>query len=193
MSKSEVAQPTPEQIAEAALIIEATYDPETGRHPLEIFYAICRTTMRPVVELVIFSPNKDKVLLTERPEDDPFFPDMWHLPGVVVVPSDVKGRYPDAQDNAALRVIDELEGTKVTPLQPLSPKWIHQGAKISRRGAGMAVFYGGLLMDEEPAIGKMFDIDGGLPASLVEEHGPQLLKVAQRAMCVAPGIDMPII
>lgn len=183
---------TPEKIAEAARIIEETFDPETGKHPIEIFHAICRTTVRPVVELVIFSPNKDKILLTERAKDDPFFSSMWHLPGVIVVTSDVQGRYPDAYDNAALRAIEELEGTRITSLQPLSPKWMYQEAKISRRGGGASKFYGGLLIDEEPAIGKMFDIND-LPEPLVEEHSPELIASAQEAMFVAPGMDLRII
>lgn len=185
-------QYTEAQIAEAARIIEGSFDPETGKHPLEIFHAICRTTVRPVVELVIFDLNKEKILLTKRPEDDPYFSDIWHLPGVIVLPTDTEGRYPDAFDNAALRVIEELEGTRITPLHPLTPKWIYQGVQISRRGGGASMFYGGLLKDEEPAVGKMFDVDN-LPEPLVEEHNERLIAAAQEAMCVAPAIDMRII
>ena len=190
--KPENSDPTPEQIAEAARVIEASFDTKTGRHPIEIFHAICHTTVRPIVELVVFTPNKDKVLLTQRPDDDPYFPNMWHLPGVIVVTSDVEGRYPDAFDNAALRALDELKGTRVTPLHPLSTKWVNQGAKISRRGGGAAMFYAGLLLDEEPAVGKMFDI-GDLPEPLVEEHGSGLIPAIQEAMFIAPAMDMPII
>lgn len=111
-----MAKPTPEQIADAARVIEESFDPKTGRHPIEIFHAICRTTVRPVAELTIFTPSKDKILLTQRPEDDPHFSGMWHLPGVIVVTSDVEGRYADAFDNAALRAVEELEGTRITPL-----------------------------------------------------------------------------
>lgn len=183
---------TAEQIAEAARVIEESYDPKTGRHPLDIFLAICRTTVRPVVELVIFDLNKEKILLTQRPDDDPHFSGMWHLPGVIVLPTDVQGRYADAFDNAALRVIDELEGTRVTSLLPLTPKWLYEGVQISRRGGGESRFYGGLLKDEEPAVGEMFYI-GNLPSPLVEEHNARFIAAAREAMYVAPGIDLSII
>lgn len=183
---------TPEQIAEAAHIVEATFDPETGKHPADIFHAICRTTVRPVVELVIFTPNKDKILLTERSQDDPFFSGMWHLPGVIVLPTDIGGRYPDASDNAALRAIEELEGTKITPLTLLTPKWFNQGPRMGLRGGEAAMFYGGLLIDEEPAVGRMFDV-GNLPEALLEQHHSRLIEAAQEAMCVAPAIDWPVI
>lgn len=185
-------QYTDEQIAEAARVIEETFDPATGKHPLEIFHAICRTTVRPVVELVIFNLTKDKVLLTERAEDDSYFPGKWHLPGVVVLTSDVEGRYPDATDNAALRAIEELGGTKITPLHPLTPKWVNQGPRISPRGGEAPMFYGGMLVDEEPAVGKMFDLEN-LPEHLIEQHHPRLLAVSREAMLLAPAVDCPII
>jgi hypothetical protein len=147
--------------------------------------------MRPTVELAIFNVTKQKVLLTKREHDDLHFTDMWHLPGVMVVTADVTGRYEDANDNAALRAIEELEGTRITPLLPLSPKWVKQAPRIGPRGGEMTQIYGGLLINDEPAVGALFDVEN-LPEPIYEYH-PQLIVAAQRGMTLAPAIDMPII
>lgn len=181
----------PERIAEAAQVIEESFDPETGRHPSAIFHAISRTTVRPTVELAIFTPDKDRVLLTRRAPDDPYFPDMWHLPGVMVVTADIMGEYENANDNAALRAIEELEGTKITGLMPLSPKWVRQGARLGPRGGEEPWVYGGLSLDDKPVIGEMFEVEE-LPEPIYGYH-PQLIMEAQIGMTIAPAVDLAVI
>jgi hypothetical protein len=183
-------KPTAEEIAAAAKTLEDSFDPETGRHPLELFYATSRTVPRITAELAIFSVDKQQVLLTERESDDPHFTSMWHMPGVMLVTADTDGRYPDAIDNAALRALDELEGTRVTPLIRLSPEYVNQPARHGPRGVEVPMIYGGTLIPEEPNVGRMFDVDD-LPEPIYGYHIP-LISASREAMYVAPA-DLPII
>jgi len=187
---SEVPHPTEEEIVAAARTLEAAFDPETGRHPAELFYATSKTVPRSTVELAIFSVDKQQVLLTPRESDDPHFPKMWHLPGVMLVTADTEGTYPDAIDNAAVRALDELEGTRVTSLLRLSPEYVNQPPRKGPRGVEIPVLYGGLLIPERPNVGQMFDVDD-LPESLYEHHIP-LVPACQEAMYIAPA-RLPII
>ncbi|HYF97266.1 MAG TPA: hypothetical protein VD947_04500 [Patescibacteria group bacterium] len=180
-------QYTPEQIAEAARVIEGSFDPATGRHPIEIFNAINRTAVRPVVEIAVFSPDNQEVLLTKREDDDPYYANTWHLPGVIVVPADIGGKYENAYDNAAVRALDEIKGTHINGLHPLSVKWLTHDPRISLRGGEAAMIYGGMLMDEEPTVGEMFDVEH-LPEP-IHEHHPSLILSAQKAMVIAPAMN----
>jgi hypothetical protein len=180
-----MAQPkyTPEQIRFAAEVIRETYDQESGRHQSDIFYAITETKTLPVVELVIIAPGTDKVLLTRRPDDDPYYAGAWHLPGVIVTTADTKsGPYQDAKANAALRAKHELDKTSITPLVPMA-NWLDQSPRISKRGGEAAVFYGAYLIDEEPATGQMFDANN-LPEP-IHEHHPELIAKAPLSVPLA--------
>lgn len=187
---SEAAGPTDAEITAAARTVEEAFDPETGRHPAELFYATSKTVPRLTVELAVFSVDKQQVLLTEREDEDPHFPKMWHLPGVMLVTADTQGTYPDAVDNAAGRALDELEGTRVTSLLRLSPEYVNQPAREGPRGVEVPILYGGLLIPEEPNVGRMFDVDD-LPEHLYEHHVP-LIPACQEAMYVAPA-RLPVI
>ena len=56
--------------------------------PPEAFFAICRTTVLPCVDLALIRVRSGscEVMLTKRPSHDPFFANLWHIPGGVVVP-----------------------------------------------------------------------------------------------------------
>jgi hypothetical protein len=192
MLEREVIEHTPEEIAAAARVIRDSLDPETGRLPRELFYAASLVVPRLTVELAILSFDKKQVLLTDREDDDPHFTGMSHLPGVMMVPADVtQGRYNDAVDNAAVRAIDELEGTHIDSLFRLTPKWVNPVPREGPRGVEVPIIYGAILFDEEPAVGKMFDIDD-LPESIYEHH-PPIIKAVQENLNIALATDLRII
>lgn len=165
---SQESKYTAEEISKAADVIRGTFD-ETGRYPTDIFFAICETSLLPTVELIITEPGTDKVLLTQREDDDPYFASIWHIPGVMVAKGDINGPYEDAIANAAMRARDELEGTRITPMVRLSPQWLEQPPRISNRGGEISSFYGAYLVDDEPKVGQMFDAHE-LPEPMLENH-----------------------
>lgn len=183
-------EPSAEEVTAAARTLEASYDPATGRLPAELFYATSRTVPRPTIELAIFSADKQKVLLTKREGDDPYFANKWHLPGVMMVPVDTEGTFPNANDNAAMRALEELEGTRVNGLMQLSPEYVDPPARKGPRGVEVPVIYGGLLVPEKPNVGEMFDVDN--PPEPLYEHHVALLPACRDAMCIAPA-RMPVI
>lgn len=187
---SEVLEPSAEDITAAARTLEAAYDPATGRLPAELFYATSMTVPRPTIELAIFSLDKQQVLLTKREGDDPYFANKWHLPGVMMVPVDTEGTFPNANDNAAMRALEELDGTRVNGLMQLSPQYVDPPARKGPRGVEVPVIYGGLLVPEEPNVGKMFDVDN--PPEPLYEHHVALLAACREAMCIAPAM-LPVI
>jgi hypothetical protein len=159
---------TTEEVNRAADVIRGSFD-ELGRYPSAIFFAICETALLPTVELIITKPGTDKILLTQREKDDPYFANIWHIPGVMVAKGDVNGAYEDAIDNAAVRAQEELEGTNITPLLRLSPRWLEQPPRISNRGGEISTFYGAYLVGDEPKVGQMFDVHE-LPEPMLENH-----------------------
>jgi ADP-ribose pyrophosphatase YjhB (NUDIX family) len=160
---------TAEEISKAADIIRGSFA-ETGRYPTPIFFAICETALLPTVELIVTKQGTDKILLIQRDDDDPYFAGIWHIPGVMVALDDAKnGPYKNAINNAAMRARDELEGTRITSMVPLSPEWLNQPPRISNRGGEISTFYGAYLMDDEPKVGRMFDAHE-LPEPMLENH-----------------------
>jgi hypothetical protein len=160
---------TAEEINKAADVIKGSFA-ELGRYPTPIFFAVCETALLPTVELVITKPGTDQVLMTQREEDDPYFPaGMWHIPGKMTAKEDMEGMYRDALDNAALRARDELEGTRITSLVPLTPQWLYQPPRVSARGPEISFFYGAYLIDDEPKVGQMFEVDE-LPEPMLPNH-----------------------
>jgi hypothetical protein len=161
---------TPEEIERAAQVITGSFE-ELGRWPTPIFLAFCNTAFGDTVELIVTKPGTDEILLTQREADDPYFANHWHIPGVMLALGDreEESRYPDAIDNAALRARDELEGTRITPMVRLSPQWLHQLPRISKRGGEISTFYGAYLIDEEPKVGQMFNVHA-LPEPMLYNH-----------------------
>ncbi len=172
----------PEEIDKAAAVIRGSFE-ELGRWPTPIFFAFCETAFGDTVELIVSQPGTDKILLTQRSPDDPYFPNIWHIPGVMLSRKDERGHYPDAIDNASVRARDELEGTAITPMIRLSPQYLHQLPRISERGGEISTFFGAYLLDIEPRVGQMFDVHE-LPEPMLDTHrdvalrGPEAIHLA---------------
>lgn len=79
---------SPAQLAEIAANCLSRL--EVGRQPLPLFTQLARHA---VISTVEFAPIHDKhselgVIMTQRPDDDPWWPRQWHIPGSVLLPTD---------------------------------------------------------------------------------------------------------
>ncbi len=82
---------TQEEIEAAAATLRAL-NKGTGRLPAEIFYALMPQVVSAPIELGVFRRKSSRleILLTQRPADDPHFtPNGWHMPGVVMIVTDM--------------------------------------------------------------------------------------------------------
>ncbi|MDB5166507.1 MAG: hypothetical protein JWM37_579 [Candidatus Saccharibacteria bacterium] len=102
-------RPTAEDIQAAAAVLNKL---EPGYLPPEIFFAVARLCVLTTVEMVPLRMRNGRVevLLTRRPADDPNWPDMLHVPGTILRPSDEENNYHSAFDRIFQ---DELPGITV--------------------------------------------------------------------------------
>lgn len=184
----EVRQLSPEQISELTARLLEMRTP--GRQPLDVFTQLARLSTIGTVEI---APVRDanrteppQILLSRRPDDDPFWPGLWHLPGNVVV----------ARQQTAQTVImpmevfadgvleNEFEGVKRVGNLDLFDSHVRTGA----RGTELTSFYISPvdLMEgySEPVGGSLFSFDKVReqihPDNMISGHPETLLK-AMRA------------
>ena len=134
---------------------------EPGLLPEEIFYQIARVFVTPIVEIVpiILEDGKVKVLLLERPADDPFWGGMLHTPGTIVLSTDKEGSI----ESAFERILNnELAGETATHPPILVGYENHQG----NRGRELALIHWIEMKDATSKVGKYYDIDN-LPVRIV--------------------------
>lgn len=89
-------RPTPEQLSAATpeelatLAAECLARLEPGRQPLPLFAQLGRLTVLSTVEIIPLRAKSAglEVLLAQRPEADLWWPNQWHLPGAVLLPTD---------------------------------------------------------------------------------------------------------
>lgn len=127
----------------------------------ELFVKLKEHTVSSNVELVplrIDSETKQiEVFLTERPEDDDFWPGEWHVPGTAFVPGKNE---PDAWGKL---FGEELHGIKCT-----SPVFVTNHTQHVRRGTERAEIYWVEVL-REPKEGQFFPIDE-LPENTIGHH-----------------------
>jgi len=99
--------PTDAEIAQAVDTINRL---PTGLLPQELFFAISHKTVLSSIELLPIRTNskgESEILLTKRPADDPYWPNMWHIAGTILRPTDQIGNF----SSAFSRLFgDEFEG-----------------------------------------------------------------------------------
>jgi hypothetical protein len=109
-----------------------------GFLPSEIFHEVCRLTVTAIVDIFPLRYNKEKncveVLLTKREKDDKFWPDMYHIPGVVLLSTDKENSLNDAFS----RILEkELEGVVIKG----DPVFVTYSFKESKRGREMSLIH----------------------------------------------------
>lgn len=135
-----------------------------GDLPPDVFEAVGRIAVYPAIEFIPLRKvdGRIEVLLFQRPVDDIVWPSMWHTPGTILRPTDV--RYEDA---FARLINDELAGTEINPP-------IFMGAELSSNARGRCLLLEHLVVIKgEPRAGRFFPVDG-LPASFIGDQRASL-------------------
>lgn len=116
-------------------IVETLKTIEPGMLPLEVFYQIARLAVLPAVEVVPIRERNGvvEVFLTQRPSNDPFWPDEWHAPGDIIRPTDEPGSFSAAlkrvcSDELGLRTWDE-------------PVFVNPWLRYSTRGSALSLIH----------------------------------------------------
>lgn len=142
--------------------------------PPEVFEAIGRVSVYPAIEFVILR-NKGtatEVLLTRRSPDDITWPNMYHVPGTVLRPTD--NSFEDAMSRL---YVDELAGFELS-----SPQFVGAHFNHYARGTGVGFEYYASVMNE-PTNGTFFNVTD-LPDDLIVEQRA----ILQRALNVYQNI-----
>ncbi len=143
--------------------------------PEPIFYAIAETMALPYVELVIFNAHaqhQQQVLLTRRGENDPYFPNLWHVPGTLLQSSDVTFHGTDLGVAIARLLNEELQGLEVKHLT-FSGFHFHKVA----RGVGLSLVLTALA-ENEPKAGQYHGVNH-LPEDMIKEQAVFILKAVR--------------
>lgn len=135
---------------------------EPGRQPLPLFIQLARHVVTSTVEMVSLKGEGDtlRVLLAKRPDDDLWWPGQWHLPGTVLLPTDIADSLHDYNTPVDRLYEDEFDGTIVR----IGDVNIFDAQRRSgTRGSEQTVF-GWSLIDlsdghDEVSGGQLFDAD----------------------------------
>ena len=102
---------------------------EPGKLPLEVFNAIARVTVTPVVELIV--TNGQAVLLRRRPDTDQYWPGQYCLPGSIVYSGG-----PKSLDEYVSKILKSLNINIAA-----KPQVVSVGFYTTGRGDEMALVY----------------------------------------------------
>ncbi|MDD3647382.1 MAG: hypothetical protein PHS44_02675 [Candidatus Dojkabacteria bacterium] len=143
-----------------------------GFQKFDVFRELCRICVTPVVEVlpVRKKRNRIEVLLTKRSKDDAFWPDMFHMPGVVLLATDKDGSLSDAFE----RIFKgELGGTNPKKM----PTFVGYSFRNEKRGMGLSLLH---WSDEEAALntGAWFD-HCHLPENILRLQIPNITRIVE--------------
>ena len=143
-------------------IVKGLENLKPGFLPFPIFKEICRLIVTSIVEIIPLRENKKtgsiEILLTKREKNDIFWPDLFHIPGVVLLPTDRIGNLKDAFS----RILHgELKGAK-SVLEPVFIKYLF---RKSKRGTELCLLHWVELVSKGQ-VGRWFDIDK-LPCNII--------------------------
>ena len=102
---------------------------EPGNLPLEVFNAIARVTVTPVVELII--TDGQAVLLRRRSDTDPYWPGQYCLPGSIIYSGG-----PKSIDGYISKILKSLNIDTTT-----KPQLVDIGLYTTKRGDEVAIVY----------------------------------------------------
>lgn len=136
---------------------------EPGQLPFDIFSEVCRLTVTPVLEAVCFRRNnmgKLEVALLKRSEDDPNWPNMYHVPGAVITPIDI---------NMGLeRIVNRICSEKLSVISEKKPIFVMNDLCKVKRGVELAIVFA-VEVDAKITEGQFYDTNT-LPDNLIEGH-----------------------
>lgn len=144
---------------------------QPGRQPLPLFAEISRIATLPTYEIIPLRRNPEtgrvEILLTQRPSDDLWWPDMWHNPGSVLLASDELADTHDFGGPEARVFEGELAGA-ITVVS--GPHFIDIERRSVQRGHEIAVITWAEVSGE-PTVGKYYDVDN-LPENIMQHQLP---------------------
>lgn len=148
-----------------------------GFLPQALFIAVAAKVTMPTMELVPVRQNQNgdvEVLLTQRPNDDPYWPSQWHMPGTIIRASDNEGT--DFSSGVERVLQNELHGT-VHMIG--KPRYIGMKFWDVARGRELdQVFYFETdAKDEDVVEGQFFSVKN-LPESTVSHHKVMIPEIA---------------
>ena len=143
-------------------VLQQLADLEPGRIPLDLFNAMARLTVTPVVEIAPLYNNVGvlSVLLCKRPEDDPLWPGQYHLPGTIVGAQDRPGGYSDA--------FSRILNGRLRDVQTTEPIFVGSEIVKTARGAEIALIHWAEIL-VNPKKDTLFPVDE-LPSDMIEGH-----------------------
>ncbi len=153
---------------------------EPGFIPHDIFVQVMRLVTSNVVEWVPFRWAGDgtlQVLLVQRDADDEFWPNAYHLPGVVVRPGDTA--------DGTLNTCFERIHTEIGGVHTTDPAFVfvHQRKSI-RCWESVQVHY--VEVQDDPVVGQFFALDD-LPFDEYFPEQIETVRVAAQAFRDATG------
>jgi hypothetical protein len=101
--------PSEDEIKQAVDVVNRL---QKGFLPFDLFIALASKITMPTMELLPVRRSENgevEVLLTQRPADDPYWPNEWHIPGTVIRASDNEGT--DFLSGVERVMQNELHGT----------------------------------------------------------------------------------
>lgn len=126
-----------------------------GRQPYSLFREAARIFALSAVELIALREGEKglEVLLTQRPEDDEFWPLEWHVPGSVILADDVISGPNDYRAPLDRLINGELEGSLEVVR---GPHLLYPYRHTSPRGSGITIVHWAEVSGE-PSVGKFFE------------------------------------
>jgi hypothetical protein len=156
--------------------LQYLHNSKPGWQPLEIFREIARITVLPIYEIVLFHidpvSREVKVLLVQRPADDTWWPNSWHVPGTVMLSTDEFASGNDFHAPLDRIIKDEIQGTISLVSEP---KLLLTERRKSKRGHELAMIYW-VEVHGEPKNGKYYGLNE-LPSDMLE-HQIRLIEAA---------------
>lgn len=130
-----------------------------GDLPQDVFIAIARLCVLPGIEFVPLRKNEGviEVLLTQRGDDDSYWPSMFHTPGTILRPTDA------SFEDAFSRLFHDELGISYTPQITFVGYSFGRGL----RGSGVGFEY--IVHLEESTNGTFCPIDQ-LPSNFIKEQ-----------------------
>lgn len=165
-------RPSDEEIKQAVDTLDRL---PRGYLPFELFIAVSAKVTQPSYELLAIRMNRGvaEVLLTQRPEDDPFWPGEWHITGTVIRASDMEGQdFPSCRE----RVLkDEMHET-VIPIGDIRYIGFRFGDSRRAKELNHMFYFETDATNDDLREGKFWPVDA-LPENTIDHHKTMIPRI----------------